>query len=91
MALTKVVWELVKRPEYIEPLRAEMHDVFGSGVGTADICINKEALSRLHKLDSFIREVQRWCPSTFGKSKTHKVVNARGTNRMAQSLQADAS
>ncbi|CZR49854.1 uncharacterized protein FPRO_16061 [Fusarium proliferatum ET1] len=65
MALTKVVWELAKRPEYIEPLRAEMHDVFGPEVGTGAICMNKEALSRLQKLDSFIREVQRWCPSTF--------------------------
>ncbi|KAF5983385.1 gibberellin cluster-C13-oxidase [Fusarium bulbicola] len=65
MALTKVVWELAKRPEYIEPLRAEMHDVFGPEVGTTAICMNKEALSRLHKLDSFIREVQRWCPSSF--------------------------
>ncbi|CVL02151.1 gibberellin cluster-C13-oxidase [Fusarium mangiferae] len=65
MALTKVVWELVKRPEYIEPLRAEIHDVFGPDAGAVDICVNKEALSRLHKLDSFIREVQRWCPSSF--------------------------
>ncbi|KAF5638645.1 gibberellin cluster-C13-oxidase [Fusarium sp. NRRL 25303] len=65
MALTKVVWELAKRPEYVEPLRAEIHDVFGPEAGTTDICINKEALSRLRKLDSFIREVQRWCPSTF--------------------------
>ncbi|KAK2687474.1 Cytochrome P450 monooygenase 3 [Fusarium oxysporum] len=65
MALTKVIWELAKRPEYIEPLRAEMHDVFGPEVSTRAICINKDALSRLQKLDSFIREVQRWCPSTF--------------------------
>ncbi|KAF5592955.1 gibberellin cluster-C13-oxidase [Fusarium subglutinans] len=65
MALTKVVWELAKRPEYIEPLRAEMYDVFGPEVGATAICMNKEALSRLHKLDSFIREVQRWCPSSF--------------------------
>ncbi|KAF4431010.1 gibberellin cluster-C13-oxidase [Fusarium acutatum] len=65
MALTKVVWELAKRPEYIEPLRAEMREIFGPEVGTRAICINKEALSRLQKLDSFIREVQRWCPSSF--------------------------
>ncbi|KAG4288500.1 hypothetical protein FPRO06_06152 [Fusarium proliferatum] len=65
MALTKVVWELAKRPEYIEPLRAEIHDIFGPDAGAVDICVNKEALSRLHKLDSFIREVQRWCPSSF--------------------------
>ncbi|KAI6774711.1 hypothetical protein HG530_001469 [Fusarium avenaceum] len=67
MALTKVVWELIKRPEYIEPLRAEMHDVFGPDASTTEISINKQSLSRLHKLDSFIREVQRWCPSTFGR------------------------
>ncbi|KAH7203499.1 terpene synthase family, metal binding domain-containing protein [Fusarium oxysporum] len=69
MALTKVVWELAKRPEYVEPLRAEMHDVFGPEVGTRAICINKDALSRLQKLDSFIKEVQRWCPSTFACRK----------------------
>ncbi|CVL09059.1 related to gibberellin cluster-C13-oxidase [Fusarium mangiferae] len=65
MALTKVVWELAKRPEYVEPLRSEIHNVFGSEVDTTDMCINKDALSRLQKLDSFIREVQRWCLSTF--------------------------
>jgi hypothetical protein len=80
MALTKVIWELAKRPEYVEPLRAEMHDVFGPEVGTTAICINKDALSRLQKLDGFIREVQRWCPSTFGKYKARIQVNARGTN-----------
>jgi hypothetical protein len=80
MALTKVIWELAKQPEYIEPLRAEMHDVFGPEVGTRAIWINKDALSRLQKLDSFIKEVQRWCPSTFGKSKARIQVNARGTN-----------
>ncbi|KAF5565819.1 gibberellin cluster-C13-oxidase [Fusarium phyllophilum] len=65
MALTKVVWELAKRPEYVEPLRAEMHDVFGPEAGTRATRINKEALSRLQKLNSFIREAQRWCPSSF--------------------------
>ncbi|PNP74698.1 hypothetical protein FNYG_12034 [Fusarium nygamai] len=90
MALTKVVWELAKRPEYIEPLRDEIHNVFGYEMGTRAICINKDALSRLHKLDSFIREVQRWCPSSFGKSKTHLGINAWGSNQSVQSLQADA-
>ncbi|KAF5965365.1 gibberellin cluster-C13-oxidase [Fusarium coicis] len=71
MALTKVVWELAKRPEYVEPLRAEIQDVFGPDVGRGAISVNKDALSRLQKLDSFIREVQRWCPSSFGKLKTH--------------------
>ncbi|KAF5655118.1 gibberellin cluster-C13-oxidase [Fusarium heterosporum] len=65
MGLSKVVWELAKRSEYVEPLRAEMHDMLGPEFGTGAICINKEALSRLQKLDSFIREVQRWCPSSF--------------------------
>ncbi|KAG5767948.1 hypothetical protein H9Q72_004375 [Fusarium xylarioides] len=65
MALTKVVWELAKRPEYVTPLRDEMYDVFGPEAGTTAICIKKDALSRLQKLDSFIREVQRWCPSSF--------------------------
>ncbi|KAF5658384.1 gibberellin cluster-C13-oxidase [Fusarium denticulatum] len=76
MALIKVVWELAKRPEYIEPFKDEIHSVFGHEIGTRAICINKDALSRLQKLDSFIREVQRWCPSSFGKSKTHLEVNA---------------
>ncbi|KAF5617219.1 gibberellin cluster-C13-oxidase [Fusarium tjaetaba] len=65
MALTKVVWELAKRPEYVEPLRAEIQGVFGPNVGKEAISINKDALSRLQKLDSFIKEVQRWCPSSF--------------------------
>ncbi|KAF5560549.1 gibberellin cluster-C13-oxidase [Fusarium napiforme] len=65
MALTKVVWELAKRPECVESLRAEIQDVFGPDVCRGAIPINKDALSRLQKLDSFVREAQRWCPSSF--------------------------
>ncbi|KAF4341570.1 gibberellin cluster-C13-oxidase [Fusarium beomiforme] len=68
MALTKVVWELAKRPEYIEPLRAEIHEVLGnrwSEACSGASFVDKEALSKLSKLDSFIKEVQRWCPSSF--------------------------
>ncbi|KAG7414297.1 Cytochrome P450 monooygenase 3 [Fusarium oxysporum f. sp. rapae] len=36
MALTKVIWELAKRPEYVEPLRAEMHDVFGPEIASSE-------------------------------------------------------
>uniref|UniRef100_A0A0D2Y390 Uncharacterized protein n=1 Tax=Fusarium oxysporum (strain Fo5176) TaxID=660025 RepID=A0A0D2Y390_FUSOF len=36
MALTKVIWELAKQPEYIEPLRAEMHDVFGPEIASSE-------------------------------------------------------
>ncbi|KAG5795388.1 hypothetical protein H9Q69_005585 [Fusarium xylarioides] len=36
MALTKVIWELVKRPEYIESLRSEMQEVFGPDIGSTD-------------------------------------------------------
>ncbi|KAF4956798.1 hypothetical protein FGADI_3580 [Fusarium gaditjirri] len=70
MALTKVVWELAKRPEYIEPLRAEMHHVLGSEADIRASRVGKDALYKLQKLDSFIKEVQRWCPSSFGKFRT---------------------
>ncbi|KAF9772115.1 hypothetical protein IL306_010199 [Fusarium sp. DS 682] len=70
MALTKVVWELAKRPEYIDPLRDEINYVFELGQADTNIRqvrIGKEALTKLHKLDSFVKEVQRWCPSSFGE------------------------
>ncbi|KAM0289470.1 hypothetical protein ACHAO9_006123 [Fusarium lateritium] len=67
-ALTKVIWELAKRPEYINPLRAEIEHFIRTphlGDRNEDLGISKQVLYKLYRLDSFIKEVQRWCPSTF--------------------------
>ncbi|KAI0396351.1 cytochrome p450 monooxygenase [Xylariaceae sp. FL0594] len=52
--LTNTLYELAKRPEYLEPLREEIrHHAGPSAIFT------KQTLFQMKKLDSFLREVQR--------------------------------
>ncbi|KAH6918279.1 cytochrome P450 [Coprinopsis sp. MPI-PUGE-AT-0042] len=46
--------ELASRPQYIEPLRKEIADIVNAHGWT------KDSLSKMHKLDSFIKEIARW-------------------------------
>ncbi|KAH6918280.1 cytochrome P450 [Coprinopsis sp. MPI-PUGE-AT-0042] len=46
--------ELASRPQYIEPLRKEIEDVVNVYGWT------KDSLGKMHKLDSFIKEIARW-------------------------------
>ncbi|SMY20802.1 unnamed protein product [Zymoseptoria tritici ST99CH_1A5] len=56
-AISSMVFDLAKYPEHIPELRQELAEVLGlSGI------IDKHALSRLRKCDSFIRESQRLSP-----------------------------
>ncbi|KAI1356562.1 cytochrome p450 monooxygenase [Xylaria sp. FL0043] len=52
--LTNTLYELAKRPEYLEPLRKEIEENVGEGGS-----LTKLSLYRMKKLDSFLREVQR--------------------------------
>jgi hypothetical protein len=50
---TQILYRLLSYPEYVEPLRREIHAaVAEEGWTTA-------GMDRMHKLDSFVRETQR--------------------------------
>lgn len=68
MGITNVLFELAARQEYIKPIREEISDVVRTHGWT------KEAMLRLHKLDSFIKESFRLSGmgNTAGSRKTYK-------------------
>ncbi|KAH6904042.1 cytochrome P450 [Coprinopsis sp. MPI-PUGE-AT-0042] len=53
--LSNVLFDLAPRPEYIEPLREEVEEIIDEFGWT------KEAMGRMRKLDSFLRESSRFC------------------------------
>ena len=62
----QLLYDLCAMPEYIEPLRQELETVlkeFGS--------LTKQALSKLKKLDSIMKESQRFNPILLSKHKFH--------------------
>lgn len=61
MALTHCIFDLCARPEYLEPLRAEAKAALVQDNGKWQL----STLSRLRKLDSFLKESQRMNQSTF--------------------------
>ncbi|GME44608.1 putative cytochrome P450 [Neofusicoccum parvum] len=58
---THLVYDLCARPEYIEPLRAEIEQMLEEEGGR----FTKAGLNRLVKLDSFMKESQRFNPLSF--------------------------
>ncbi|KAI2628694.1 cytochrome p450 monooxygenase [Hypoxylon sp. NC1633] len=52
--LSNTLYELAKRPEYLQPLRHEIEWHIGSGGE-----FTKQSLYQMKKMDSFLREVQR--------------------------------
>lgn len=66
MATTAAIYDLAAHPEYIQPLRDEIQqvidedgqDVDGDGV----MNLKKSSMPRLWKLDSFLKESQRFTP-----------------------------
>ncbi|KIM49862.1 hypothetical protein M413DRAFT_59041, partial [Hebeloma cylindrosporum] len=50
------IYEVITRPEYLQPLRDEVSAALESGGGTW----SKNTISKLYKMDSFFREVQRY-------------------------------
>ena len=63
MCCTHVLYDLAFRPEYLEPLRQEIDEAFASEGG--QLC--NAALQRLQKLDSFMKESQRFNPPSLSK------------------------
>ncbi|KAJ7930492.1 cytochrome P450 [Mycena leptocephala] len=58
MAFTNALYDLAKYPEYIEPMREEAEQVIAQKGWT------KAALADMHKIDSFIRESQRFAAAS---------------------------
>ena len=64
MCCTHVLYDIAFRPEYLKPLRQEIDEAFASEGG--QLC--NGALQRLHKLDSFMKESQRFNPPSLSRS-----------------------
>lgn len=62
VAVTHIVYDLCAMPEYIAPLREEIDRVLGEEGGPS-----KKAFARMTKLDSFMRESQRFNPLLLSK------------------------
>ena len=60
LTIYQLVYDLATHPEYIEPLRQELMEL-------GDVPFNRANVNKLTKLDSFIRESQRWSKFMLGK------------------------
>ncbi|KAK1980223.1 cytochrome P450 [Colletotrichum cereale] len=67
---TFALYDLISRPEYIGPLREEIEQAMAQDSterdDTGQVFLSKASLSKLKKLDSFIKESQRTSPLNFG-------------------------
>ncbi|KAF5853810.1 hypothetical protein GGP41_006589 [Bipolaris sorokiniana] len=63
MTATNSLFSLAAMPEYLEPLREEIHTVLEDNGGS----LTPRALQQLVKLDSFIKEVGRCLPASFAR------------------------
>lgn len=61
MAITNAILDLCEHPEYITILREEIKDVL------QDDGWQKDTHTKLHKMDSFLKESQRFSPLTLCK------------------------
>ncbi|KAK5313775.1 hypothetical protein LTR93_010772 [Exophiala xenobiotica] len=77
-ALVHTLYDLVARPEYIEPLRDEMRHVLSENDGL----LTNNSMEQLKKLDSFMKESQRFNPVDYAvvrRYTTHDMKLADGT------------
>ena len=72
MATTAAIYDLAAHPEYIQPLRDEIQQVIdedGQDVdGDGFMRLKKPSMPKLWKLDSFLKESQRFTPAQLRKS-----------------------
>jgi len=61
VTVTHLLYDLATRPEYIEPLRQEVLEL-------GPVKMNRANVAKLKKMDSFIRECQRWNKFMLGKN-----------------------
>lgn len=57
MGLTHAIYDLCVHPEYLAPIREEIAQVLAEDQG-----VKKETLPKLRKMDSLLRESQRFGP-----------------------------
>ena len=62
VAITHIMYDLCAMPEYVEPLRQEIAKALEEEGG-----LNKKAFLKISKLDSFMRESQRFNPLLLSK------------------------
>ncbi|KAK0121886.1 hypothetical protein ONS95_010164 [Cadophora gregata] len=66
MATTAAIYDLATYPEYIQPLRDEIQQVIGEDGQDVDgdgmMRLKKSSMPKLWKLDSFLKESQRFTP-----------------------------
>ena len=71
MAVTHAIYDLVCRREYIQPLRDELEQVIAEDGQDADgdgfFKLKKKSFTKLRKLDSFLKESQRFSPPGYGE------------------------
>ena len=60
LTIYQLIYDLAIHAEYIEPLRQELMEL-------GDVPFNRANVNKLTKLDSFIRESQRWSKFMLGK------------------------
>ena len=69
MAGTHTIYDLSARPEYIEPLRAEISSLLDEEGGW-----NPAVPNKMHKMDSFLRESQRCSPASLRMYLSHRLL-----------------
>lgn len=66
MATTAAIYDLATYPEYIQPLRDEIQQIIDEDGQDVDedgiVRLKKSSLPKLWKLDSFLKESQRFTP-----------------------------
>ncbi|GFF25551.1 ent-kaurene oxidase [Aspergillus lentulus] len=68
MLMTHAIYDLMVRPEYIEPLREEVRETVKDGWDK----VTQASFASQRRLDSFMRESQRFNPT--GELSTHRMV-----------------
>jgi cytochrome P450 len=63
MLMTHMFYDLIEKPEYLEPLREEIQATLANGWASA----KQSSFISQHRMDSFMKEVQRFNPTGEGK------------------------
>lgn len=84
MAATAAIYDLAAYPEYIQPLRDEIEQVIaedGQDIdGDGFVRLKKSSMPKLWKLDSFLKESQRFTPPQLRELSFPVGDEDRGTN-----------
>ncbi|KAK4112271.1 cytochrome P450 [Canariomyces notabilis] len=88
MATTHAILDLVSRPKYIQILREEIAAVRATDGETIDdegyVRLKKDSFNKLRKLDSFMKESQRFNPPIYSKfsdiQRTHGSTNVNSAS-----------